>query len=91
MPAASGVPNTPTTVAARVGAYETLIRDGVTGSLVPPDDLDALTAALRHWLDNDTARTAAGRAACDHVATNHAIEGEARALVAIYQDLLTRP
>ena len=84
---ACGVP----AVAARVGAYETLIRDGVTGSLVPPDDLDALTDALRLWLDDDAARAAAGRAARDHVATNHAIEGEARALLAIYNDLLARP
>ena len=79
---ACGVP----AVAARVGAY-----DGVTGSLVPPDDLDALTEALQHWLDDEGARQAAGRAAREHVATNHAIEGEARALVAIYNDLLARP
>ena len=78
-------------VAARVGAYETLIRDGVTGSLVAPDDLAALTEALRHWLDDDAARQAAGRAARAHVTANHAIEGEARALVAIYHDLLARP
>ena len=39
----------------------------------------------------DAARAAAGRAARDHVATNHAIEGEARALVEIYNDLLARP
>ena len=63
----------------------------MSGSLVPPDDLDALTEALQHWLDDEGARQAAGRAARDHVATNHAIEGEARALVAIYNDLLARP
>ncbi|RJL06069.1 glycosyltransferase family 4 protein [Paracoccus siganidrum] len=84
---ACGVP----TVAARVGAYETLIRDGETGSLVPADDLDALTGALRNWLDDDAARQAAGRAARAHVETRHAIEGEAAALVAIYRDLLARP
>ncbi len=84
---ACGVP----TVASRVGAYETLIRDGVTGSLVPADDGEALTEALRRWLDDPAARDAAGRAARDHVATNHAIDGEARALVAIYNDLLARP
>lgn len=84
---ACGVP----TVAARVGAYETLIRDGATGSLVPPDDLDALTDALRHWLDDNAARRAAGRAARAHVTEHHAIEAEARALVAIYHDLLARP
>lgn len=84
---ACGVP----TVASRVGAYETLIRDGVTGSLVPADDGEALAEALRRWLDDPAARDAAGRATRDHVASNHAIDGEARALVAIYNDLLARP
>ncbi|WP_374423789.1 glycosyltransferase family 4 protein [Paracoccus sp. (in: a-proteobacteria)] len=81
---ACGVP----TVAARVGAYETLIRDGETGSLVPRDDVDALTAALARWLDDDGARAAAGRAARAHVEANHAIECEARAITEVYRKLL---
>lgn len=81
---ACGVP----TVAARVGAYEALIRDGETGSLVPRDDADALTAALARWLDDDAAREAAGRTAPIHVQNNHAIEGEARAIVEVYRKLL---
>jgi len=75
-------------VAARVGAFETLIRDGETGSLVPREDADALTEALAHWLDDDDARKAAGRAARAHVVANHAIEGEARAIVEVYRKLL---
>lgn len=78
-------------IGAHVGAYETLIRDGVTGSLVETGDLDSLTDALRHWLDDDAARKAAGIAARQHVLANHAIEGEARALVGIYNQLLARP
>lgn len=84
---ACGVP----AVAARVGAYESLILDGETGSLIPADDADALTEALRHWLDDDAARQAAGRAARAHIEARHAIEGEARALVQIYHELLARP
>lgn len=76
------------TVAARVGAYEALIRDGQTGSLVPKDDAPALTAALARWLDDDAGRAAAGQAARAHVTANHAIEGEARAIVDIYRSLL---
>ena len=76
------------TVAARVGAYEALIRDGQTGSLVPKDDAPALTAALARWLDDDAGRAAAGQAARAHVAANHAIEGEARAIVDVYRSLL---
>lgn len=76
------------TVAARVGAYEALIRDGQTGSLVPKDDAPALTAALARWLDDDAGRAAAGQAARAHVNANHAIEGEARAIVDVYRSLL---
>ncbi|WP_304614299.1 glycosyltransferase family 4 protein [Paracoccus sp. (in: a-proteobacteria)] len=76
------------TVAARVGAYEALIRDGQTGSLVPKDDAPALTAALARWLDDDASRAAAGQAARAHVTANHAIEGEARAIVDVYRSLL---
>ncbi len=78
-------------IGARVGAYEALIRDGVTGSLVETGDLDSLTGAMARWLDDDAARIAAGHAARAHVEENHSIEAEARALVAIYTDLLARP
>lgn len=81
---ASGVP----VIAARVGAYETLIRDEETGTLIPPDDAPALARALERWLADDAGREAAGREARRHVENNHAIEGEARAIVAVYRRLL---
>ncbi|MFB9221929.1 glycosyltransferase family 4 protein [Paracoccus cavernae] len=81
---ACGIP----TVASRVGAYEALIREDVTGSLVAKDDAEALTAALARWLDDDAGRVAAGQAARAHVVENHAIEGEARAIVGVYRGLL---
>ncbi|AGT10452.1 glycosyltransferase family 4 protein [Paracoccus aminophilus] len=81
---ACGVP----VVAARVGAYETLIRDGVTGSLVAKDDADALTAAVERWLDDDAGRAEAGRTAREHVFSNHSIEEEARSIVEVYRGLL---
>ncbi len=77
-------------VAARVGAYETLIRDGETGTLVPPDDAGALTTALARWLDDDAGRALAGQAARAHVERNHNIEGEAAAIIEVYRDLLAR-
>lgn len=79
-----GVP----TVAARVGAYETLIKDGKTGSLIPAGDAGALTAALQYWLDNDAPRVAAGQAARTHILTHHMIESEARSIVEVYRGLL---
>lgn len=84
---ASGVP----VIAARVGAYETLIRDGETGTLIPRDDADALAAALDRWLSDDAGRAAAGRAARAHVEANHAIEAEARAILQVYRAMLDGP
>lgn len=81
---ACGVP----AIGARVGAYEALIREGETGSLIPAGDADALAQALQYWLDDAPAREAAGRAARAHVVENHAIETEARAIVSVYRDLL---
>lgn len=81
---ASGVP----VIAARVGAYETLIRDGETGTLIPRDDAGALAAALDRWLSDDAGRKAAGRAARAHVEAHHAIEDEASAIVGVYRQLL---
>ncbi|WP_415391854.1 glycosyltransferase family 4 protein [Paracoccus sp. SJTW-4] len=81
---ASGVP----VIAARVGAYETLIRDGETGTLIPRDDAGALAAALDRWLSDDAGREAAGRAARAHVEAHHAIEDEASAIVGVYRQLL---
>ena len=81
---ACGVP----VVAARVGAYETLIRDGETGTLVARGDVEALAAALDRWLSDDAGRAAAGVAARGHVVAHHAIESEARAIVQVYRRLL---
>ena len=75
-------------VAARVGAFEALIRDGKIGSLVPPGDAAALTEAIRAWIDDRRRLADAGPLARAHVLTNHRIEVEAESLVAIYRQLL---
>lgn len=81
---ACGVP----VVAARVGAYEALIRDGETGTLIDAGDGAALAAALDRWLGDPAGRAAAGEAARAHVAAQHGIEAEARAIVGVYRRLL---
>lgn len=80
---ACGVP----VVATRVGAFEELLTPQ-TGSLVDPKDAPALQAAIARWLDDDTARAAAGRAARDHVVRNHDITAEAWALIEVYREML---
>jgi mannosyltransferase len=83
---ACGVP----VVASRVGAFESLLT-AETGTLVPPDDAAALTQALADWVDDPARLTAGGPAARAHILANHQIEGEARALVSIYRDMLAAP
>lgn len=74
-------------VAARVGAFESLITPE-TGTLVPAGDAAALTEALRPWLDDPARLAQGGKAARAHVLAHHRIEDEAAALVAIYREML---
>ncbi len=84
---AAGVP----VVATRVGAFEELVEDGTTGRLIPPNDIPALAAAIEPFLDDTALRTRMAEAARPHVLENFRIEGEARALVALYRRLLAEP
>nr|WP_234822520.1 glycosyltransferase family 4 protein [Palleronia aestuarii] len=84
---ASGVP----VVATRVGAFEELVADGRTGTLVPPDDAEALSRAIAPYLADPDLRTRHGAAARDHVARHFTLQGEADALVTLYRDLLKPP
>ncbi len=50
-------------VATAVGAVPTVVRDGVTGSLVPSEDPEALSSAILHLLQNPHLRHSYGAAA----------------------------
>jgi len=50
-------------VSTRIGAIPEVVVDGVTGSVVAPDDQPALDAAVARLLDDPTARAAMGAAA----------------------------
>lgn len=80
---ACGVP----VVATRVGAFEEIVTDE-TGSLVAPDDIPALTAAVESWIDDAGRRDRAAQASLARVRTAFRIETEAEALVAVYRRLL---
>jgi glycosyltransferase involved in cell wall biosynthesis len=58
-------------VATRVGAIPELVRDGVTGLLVPPADPPALAAAIRRLLDAPDAAAALGLAGRAHLLSAH--------------------
>lgn len=84
---ACGVP----VVATRVGAFEELVVDGPTGTLVPPGDVDALADAAAAILDRADRGADLGRAAREHVVAGFRIGQEAEALVALYRSLLAPP
>jgi glycosyltransferase involved in cell wall biosynthesis len=77
---ASGLP----CVATRLpGVTDTMIDDGVSGWLVPPDDADAFTGALVRALGN----TGVGRAARARVQAGYGFDATAAAYLALYREL----
>ena len=55
-------------IAGRLETIAELVEDGVSGLLVPPDDVAALTEALRRLVDEPEAGKAMGLAGRKHVA-----------------------
>ena len=64
---ASGIPS----VAGDSGGVRSAVRDGETGIVVPPTDVDAIADALRSLLLNEDRRKAMGRAARHAVETHY--------------------
>ena len=71
-------------VATAVGAAPSLITDGVNGCLVPPDNAEALSAALTKALQSDFSTSAASNAAAP---APFGPEAHAAALLEIYANL----
>lgn len=81
---ASGVP----VVATDVGAFSELIEDGVTGTLIPRDDADAMMAAAAQWMGDDVRRNAAAIESRAHVASRFSIEREVGSLGSVYGSVI---
>jgi glycosyltransferase involved in cell wall biosynthesis len=71
-------------VATRVGGNGEAIEDGVTGSLVPSGDPDALAAAFDHLLGDPVLRASMGRAARDRWERDFTAERMVRETEALY-------
>lgn len=76
-------------VATRVGAFEALVVDGETGTLVDPGDADAMHAAAHAILSDPNKHAHWQQNARRHVVENFSIEKEAETLVALYRKLLS--
>jgi mannosyltransferase len=75
-------------VATTTGASTQIVREGVTGNLVPPDDLEALIAAVELYLASPELSMARGGFGRKVVEEHHDILAEARAINRIYGELL---
>jgi mannosyltransferase len=74
-------------VAARAGAAEFVVEDGVTGVLIPPGDADALVAALEPLMRDPAAAAAMGERARARVVEKFSLDAEANAIAAVYRTL----
>jgi mannosyltransferase len=74
-------------VAARAGAAEFVVEDGVTGVLAPPGDVDALAAALEPLMRDPASAHAMGERARARVLQKFSLEAEANAIAAVYRTL----
>lgn len=75
-------------VASAVHGLPDAVEDGLTGVLVPPRDVPALTAALRRLLGDETLRRRMGRAAREFVARRYSWTTNAAQMDALYRNLL---
>ena len=75
-------------VAARAGAAELVVEDGVTGVLVPAGDADALAAALEPLMRDTAAATAMGVRARQRVLERFSLDAEAAAIAGVYRRLV---
>jgi mannosyltransferase len=75
-------------VATRTGAAAQLVVDGETGTLVPPDDLDALVRAIEPFLAEPEKTLAMGRRGREKAVADHDIKQEAARIAEVYESVL---
>ncbi|MCK1303377.1 glycosyltransferase family 4 protein [Bradyrhizobium sp. 24] len=75
-------------VAARAGAAELVVEDGVTGVLVPTGDVDALVAALEPLMRDVAVATAMGERGRARVLERFSLDAEAARIGEVYRPLL---
>ncbi len=76
-------------VAARAGAAELVVEDGVTGVLVPTGDADALAAALEPLMRDVASAEAMGARARKRVEGKFSLDAEAAAIAGVYRRLIS--
>lgn len=75
-------------IATRVGAFEELVVNGRTGTLIDPGSVDQMVAATQVLLDDPVKRAAWSRNARQHMVDHFQLQHEADAIATIYRRLL---
>ncbi|MEX0367776.1 MAG: glycosyltransferase family 4 protein [Ruegeria sp.] len=75
-------------IATRVGAFEELIEDGKTGTLIDPGNVDQMVAAAQALLVDPVKRVAWSRNARMHMVDHFQLQQEADAIIDVYRELL---
>jgi mannosyltransferase len=74
-------------VASRAGAAELVVEDGVTGTLTPTGDVDALVAALEPLMRDPAAAADMGMRGRARVVEKFSLDAEANAIAQVYRAL----
>ena len=74
-------------VVSDTGAFRLAIAGGQTGRMVPPDDIRATARALRDLLSDPAMRANMMQRAREVACTHFPLEGEAKALLTLYQQM----
>ena len=78
-------------VATAVGGLPSVVEDGVTGLLVPPEDPQALASAILQLLEDETARRRMGEAGPQRVRERFSSQAMLDGINQVYRDLLNSP
>jgi glycosyltransferase involved in cell wall biosynthesis len=76
-------------ISTRVCGIPTLVEDGVSGILVPPSDVPALTAALDRLARSETLRNRLGRAARERARRELSLEQTIKNYLSVYNSLVS--
>jgi glycosyltransferase involved in cell wall biosynthesis len=83
---AAGLP----VLSTRVSAIPEVVEDGVTGQLVPPDDVAALAEAMVAWAGDPQRRQALGEAGRQRVNAQFGLDRMVEETLAIYADVVAQ-
>lgn len=76
-------------VVTAVGAMPTVINDGVQGKVVPPGDVDALSAALTALVNDPALRRTMGEAARKRCLADYGVERSAENYLRLYSEIVS--